>query len=76
MKDLIEFIVKALVDDADAVEINMEYKDNVEVYKVKAAKEDIGKIIGKQGKNIKALRTLVKSISAREGKRTALEIEE
>ena len=76
MKDLLEFVIKALVDDPAAVEIDTQKKNNVEVYKVKIAKEDIGKVIGKQGKTIKALRTIVKSVSAREGKRTVLEIVE
>ena len=76
MEDLVEFILKALVDDPAAVQIDTEYRNDVEVYKVKLAKEDIGKVIGKQGKNIKAIRTILKAISAREGKRTALEIVE
>lgn len=76
MKELLEFILKALVDDSAAVEISSELNDGVEVFKVKLAKEDIGKVIGKQGKNIKAIRTIIKAVSAREGKRTALEIVE
>ena len=76
MKELLEFVLKALVDDPASVEISSEEKDGVEVFKIKIAKEDIGKVIGKQGKNIKAIRTIIKAISAREGKRTTLEIVE
>ncbi len=76
MKDLIEFVVKALVDDSAAVQVISQAKENQDVYKVKVAKEDMGKLIGKQGRTIKALRTILKSVSAREGKRAALEIEE
>ena len=74
MKDLLTFIVTSLVDNPEAVNIEVIPKGNVEIYKLKTAKEDVGKIIGKRGKNARALRTILKSISAKEGKKTILEI--
>ena len=74
MKDLLEFIVKALVDDPAAVDIEIVPKGDIQIYKLKTAKEDVGKVIGKRGKNARALRTILKSISAKEGRKTVLEI--
>lgn len=74
MKDLLEFIVKALVDDPASVDIEIVPKDDIKIYKLRTAKEDVGKVIGKRGRNARALRTILKSISAKEGKKTVLEI--
>ena len=72
MKDLVEFIV----ENPDKVMIKSENKNNIEVITVKASKKDLGKVIGKHGKNIKALRTIIKSVYARKGERATLEVEE
>lgn len=74
MKDLIEFIVKALVDDPSAIDIREVAGDKVTVYELRAAKSDIGKVIGKKGRTAGAIRTLINSVSARQGKRAVLEI--
>jgi len=74
MKDLIEFIVKALVDDPSAIDIQEVAGDKVTVFELRAAKSDIGKVIGKRGRTASAIRTLINAVSARQGKRAVLEI--
>ena len=74
MKELIEFVVKALVDDPSAVDIKEVAGDKITVYELRAAKNDIGKVIGKRGRTAGAIRTLINAVSARQGKRAVLEI--
>ncbi|MFZ5569718.1 MAG: KH domain-containing protein [Thermodesulfobacteriota bacterium] len=74
MKNLIEYIVKALVDNPDQVEISVIEGKETLVLELKVAKEDIGKVIGKQGRNAKALRTILDAVSAKARKRSVLEI--
>ena len=74
MKELVEFIVKALVDDPSAVEITKVDGEKVTVFELRAAKEDIGKVIGKRGRTAGAIRTILSAVSARQGKRIVLEI--
>ena len=74
MKELIEFVVKALVDDPSAIDIQEVAGDKVTIYELRAAKSDIGKVIGKRGRTASAIRTLMNAVSARQGKRAVLEI--
>ena len=74
MKELIEFIVKALVDDPSAIKITEVAGDKITIYELRAAKSDIGKVIGKRGRTASAIRTLINAVSARQGKRAVLEI--
>jgi predicted RNA-binding protein YlqC (UPF0109 family) len=74
MKELVEFIVKALVDDPSAIEVTEVAGDKVTIFELRAAKEDIGKVIGKRGRTASAIRTILSAVSAREGKRIILEI--
>ena len=74
MKELIEFVVKALVDDPSAVDIKEVAGDKTTIYELRAAKSDIGKVIGKRGRTASAIRTLMNAVSARQGKRAVLEI--
>lgn len=74
MKDLIEFIVKALVDDPSAIDIKEITGEKITIYELRAAKSDIGKVIGKKGRTAGAIRTLINAVSARQGKRAVLEI--
>jgi len=75
MKEFIEFIVKSLVDNPDAVNIEMKVgEDKKYIFTLKVAAEDIGKVIGKQGKTAVAIRTLLTAVAAKEGKRTVMEI--
>jgi uncharacterized protein len=74
MKDLVRYIAQALVDDPDQVAISMVESDQTSVMELKVAKEDLGKVIGKQGRTARAIRTLVSAAAAKGKKRTVLEI--
>jgi predicted RNA-binding protein YlqC (UPF0109 family) len=77
MKEFVEYIAKHLVDNPDGVvveEKTVEEKKIVLSLKVKP--EDIGKVIGKQGKTAQSMRTLLTAVAAKEGKRAILEIQE
>ncbi|OQX70601.1 MAG: RNA-binding protein [Candidatus Cloacimonas sp. 4484_275] len=74
MKEIIEFIVKALVDDPDSVDIKEVVGDKITIYELRASKNDIGKVIGKRGRTAGAIRTILNAVSARQGKRAVLEI--
>ncbi len=74
MKDLIKYIVQALVDNPELVEISEVEGRQTNVLELKVAKEDMGKVIGKQGRNVKALRDILNAASGKEKKRTILEI--
>lgn len=74
MKKVLETIIFNIVDNKDAVVITEELKDNAVSFKIKVDPTEIGKIIGKQGKNAKAIRTLMKAAGSKEGKKVLLEI--
>jgi uncharacterized protein len=75
MKELIEFIAKALVDNPDAITVSeMVDADGTILVKLAAAHEDMGRIIGKQGRTAKAMRTLLNAKATRENKRAVLQI--
>ena len=76
MKDLIERIVRALVDKPEEVTVTAIEGNQATVLELKVAKEDLGKIIGKQGRTAKSLRTIVGAASGKERKRVVLEIVE
>ena len=73
MKEVLELIIKSLVDDANSVSIEETITEKNIDLKVKVADGDMGKVIGKQGKIAKSIRTLMKSLSAKEGKRVNIE---
>ena len=74
MKEIVEIIAKSLVDDASAVVVNEREEDNVVIYELHVATEDMGKVIGKQGRIAKALRTVVKAAATRKKKKVNVEI--
>ena len=74
MKEFVEYIVKNLVDNPDKVRINEIGGTNTIILELSAEKSDIGKIIGKKGKTINAIRTLLMSVASRNGLRVNLEI--
>lgn len=74
MKDLIEFMVKALVDDPGEVSISEINGDKITLYELRVAKTDIGKVIGKRGRTAGAIRTIINAVSTKQGKRAELEI--
>jgi len=74
MKDLIEYIAKALVDAPDQVKVNEVEGEKTSVLELSVAKEDLGKVIGKQGRTARAIRTILSAASTKIRKRSVLEI--
>lgn len=75
-KELVEYIVNSLVDNKEQVEITEEQVQDITVIKVKVASEDMGRIIGKEGRIIKSIREIVRAYSAREHKKVSIDIVE
>lgn len=74
MKSLVEYIAKALVDNPDQVSVSEVRGDQTSVLELKVAKEDLGKVIGKQGRSARAMRTILSAASTKLKRRTVLEI--
>ncbi len=75
MKDLLLDVVKSIVDKPDEVSINITESENTQIYELRVGEGDVGKVIGKHGKNVGAIRTLLSAATAKEGgKRAILEI--
>ena len=74
MKEAVEKIVNALVDDKEAVEITEEARDRATVIKLRVATGDMGRIIGREGRTIKAIRSLLFAAGQKHGKRFVLDI--
>ena len=74
MRDLIDYIARALVDHPEEVSVTEVEGNQTSVLELKVAKEDLGKVIGKQGRTARAMRTILGAASAKIKKRTVLEI--
>jgi len=74
MKTLIEYIARALVDNPDAVKVTEIEGERTSVIELSVAKEDLGKVIGKQGRTARAMRTILSAASTKNNKRAVLEI--
>jgi predicted RNA-binding protein YlqC (UPF0109 family) len=74
MTELLAFLARELVDDPDAVRVDEEERDGVLVLVLHVAADDVGKVIGRQGRIARALRTLVRASAARDGRRVMVEI--
>lgn len=74
MKALVEYIAKSLVDKPDEVQVNEIEGEQISVLELKVAKDDLGKVIGRQGRTARAMRTILGAASIRANKRTVLEI--
>ena len=74
MKNLIAFIAKSLVDHPDDVQVSEVEGEQTTVLELKVAQDDLGKVIGKQGRTARALRTILSAASTKAKKRTVLEI--
>lgn len=74
MRELVELIAKSLVDNPDAVQVNEISGEQSVILELKVAPEDMGKVIGKQGRIAKAIRTVVKAAATKENKRVVVEI--
>jgi len=74
MKELIRYIAKALVDNPEAVEVSEVEGEQTSVIELKVAKEDLGRVIGKQGRTARAMRAILSAASTKIRKRAVLEI--
>ncbi len=74
IKDLVDFIIRALVDQPDEVEVTAVAGEKTSVYELRVGEGDLGKVIGKHGRTIRAIRTLLSAASTKENKRAVLEI--
>ena len=75
MKDLLIEVIKAIVDKPDEVDITLTESENTMIYELRLGDGDVGKVIGKKGRNVGAIRTILTAASAKEGgKRSILEI--
>ena len=75
MKELLTEMVKAIVDKPDEVDINLTESENTNIFELRLGDGDVGKVIGKKGKNVMALRTILSAATAKAGgKRSILEI--
>ncbi len=73
MKEILETIIASLVDNKDAIEINEVDGEKSVVFEVKVAENDMGKVIGRQGKIAKSIRTVMKAVAAKEHKKVTVE---
>src|SRR5690348_1771005 len=74
LKGLVEYVARALVDKADAVKVDEVQDGNTTVYELEVDEEDVGKVIGRQGRVVRGLRALVKAAATRKGTRVDLDV--
>ena len=74
MAELVEFLARSLVDEPDAVRVEREERDDALVIHLHVAPDDVGKVIGRQGRIARALRTIVRAGGVQENRRVVLEI--
>jgi predicted RNA-binding protein YlqC (UPF0109 family) len=75
VKQLIEFLARALVDSPDDVSVeSFEEDDGTVVFELRVAEDDVGKVIGRSGRTVNALRTVVRAASVREGRRVLVDV--
>ena len=75
MKDLLEYLVRSLVENPDGVVITEEASDDSVVFRVSVDKDDMGRIIGKKGRIAKAIRTIARTAAVRSNEKVAVEID-
>src|SRR5207237_518976 len=74
LKGLVEYVAKALVDNPDGVKVDEVQDGNTTVYELEVTEDDIGKVIGRQGRVVRGLRALVKAAATRKGTRVDLDV--
>jgi predicted RNA-binding protein YlqC (UPF0109 family) len=74
LQELLEYLARSLVDSPDEVHVQVTETDTTVVLELSVAKDDVGKVIGKQGRIARALRTIIKASAVRDGKRAIVEI--
>ena len=75
MRELVEYIARNLVDDPEAVRVNEREEENAFILELTVAPDDMGKVIGKQGRIAKAIRSVVKAAASKEDKKVIVEIQ-
>ncbi len=73
MEEALRTIISSLVNDVDAVSINKKEEDALTVFEVKVAENDMGKVIGREGRIAKAIRTIMKALASKENKKISIE---
>ncbi len=73
MKEMLEIMINNLVENTDAVQLTETQKGNTTIYEVKVDEKDMGKVIGKQGRIAKSIRTVAKAIAAKENRKITIE---
>ena len=76
MKDLVQYLAKSLVNDPAAVEVTESEREDTAVFELKVAKEDLGRVIGRQGRTAKSIRTLLNAAASKTNRKVILEIVE
>ena len=76
MAELLAFLARELVDDPEAVRVDSEEREGALVLRLHVASEDVGKVIGRGGRIVRALRTIMRATAVREGRRVLVEIAE
>jgi predicted RNA-binding protein YlqC (UPF0109 family) len=74
MKELVQFLARQLVNNPDAVEVKEVRGDTASVLELRVAKEDLGRVIGKQGRIVKSIRTILNAVASRTNRKVVLEI--
>lgn len=74
MKELVEYVARSLVDNKDAVTVEETVGPEATILELHVAPEDMGKVIGRQGRIAKEIRTVIKSVAMRDGKRVTVDI--
>ncbi|MGH7857563.1 MAG: KH domain-containing protein [Candidatus Binatia bacterium] len=76
MKELVEYVARSLVSDPDSVSVTETKREGTPVLELRVAKEDLGRVIGKEGRTAKALRSILNAAAARKNQRVVLDIVE
>jgi predicted RNA-binding protein YlqC (UPF0109 family) len=76
MKELVQYLAKALVNDPAAVAVTESEREDTSVFELKVAKEDLGRVIGRQGRTAKSIRTLLNAAASKTNRKVILEIVE
>jgi len=76
LKELVEYVAKALVENPDAVSVEAIEDEKMTTLRLKVAQSDLGRVRGREGRNAKAMRTLLHAVGAKSGRRTKFEIVE
>jgi predicted RNA-binding protein YlqC (UPF0109 family) len=74
MKDFVAYLIKNIVDLPDSVDVSMNEGEQGIVVEIKVSPQDVGKVVGRQGRTIKALRTIAMTVGARVGRRVRVEV--